>query len=42
MAVYFSSITWRIPWTEEYGGLQTMGVTKSKDTTEHAAHIGTV
>ena len=25
---------WRIPWTEESDGLQSMGVTKS-DTTEH-------
>jgi len=24
-----SILAWRIPWTEEPGGLQTMGVTKS-------------
>ena len=30
MAVYFSSITWRIPWTEEHGGLQTMGSQRVK------------
>ena len=25
-----SIIAWRIPWTEEPGGLQSMGVTKSR------------
>ena len=25
---------WRIPWTEESGGLQSMGVTKESETTE--------
>ena len=25
MATYSSIITWRIPWTEEPGGLQSMG-----------------
>ena len=25
-----SRIPWRIPWTEEPGGLQSMGVTKSQ------------
>ena len=24
MAVYFSILAWRIPWTEEPGGLQSM------------------
>ena len=33
MATYFSILAWRIPWTEEPGGLQSMGVTES-DTTE--------
>ena len=25
MAAHFSILAWRIPWTEEPGGLQTMG-----------------
>ena len=25
MATYFSILAWRIPWTEEPGGLQSMG-----------------
>ena len=24
-ATYFSTLAWRIPWTEEPGGLQSMG-----------------
>ena len=26
MATHTSFLTWRIPWTEEAGGLQTMGL----------------
>ena len=26
MAIHFSIISWRIPWTEEPGGLQFMGL----------------
>ena len=26
MAPYFSILAWRIPWTEEHGGLQSMGL----------------
>ena len=33
MATHSSILAWRIPWTEEPDGLQSMGVTKS-DTTE--------
>ena len=29
MATHSSIVAWRIPWTEEPGGLQSMGVTKS-------------
>ena len=29
MATHSSSLAWRIPWTEEPGGLLSMGVTKS-------------
>ena len=25
MAIHSSILAWRIPWTEEYGGLQSMG-----------------
>ena len=36
MATHSSILAWRIPWTEESGGLQSMGVTKSQlDITEH-------
>ena len=30
MATHFSILTWRIPWTEEAGGLQSMGFAKSQ------------
>ena len=33
MAIYSSILAWRIPWTEELGGLQSMG-RKGLDTTE--------
>ena len=29
MATHSSTLTWKIPWTEEPGGLQSMGVAKS-------------
>ena len=29
MAPYSSTLAWRIPWTEEPGGLQSMGLQKS-------------
>ena len=29
MATHASILAWRIPWTEEPGGLQSMGVTES-------------
>ena len=34
MATHFSILAWRIPWTEEPGGLQFMG-SKESDTAEH-------
>ena len=34
MATHSSILAWRIPWTEEPGGLQSMGLQES-DTTEH-------
>ena len=30
MAIYFSILAWEIPWTEEPGGLQTMGSQMNK------------
>ena len=33
MATYSSILAWKIPWTEEPGGLQSMGC-KESDTTE--------
>ena len=30
MAAHSSILAWRIPWTEEPGGLQSMGVAKSQ------------
>ena len=30
MATHSSILAWRIPWTEEPGSLQSMGVTKSR------------
>ena len=30
MASHFSFLAWRIPWTEEPDGLQSMGVAKSQ------------
>ena len=31
MATHSSILAWEIPWTEELGGLQSMGVTKESD-----------
>ena len=33
MATHSSILAWAIPWTEESGGLQSMGVRKESDTT---------
>ena len=30
MALHSSSLAWKLPWTEEPGGLQSMGVSKSR------------
>ena len=29
MAIHSSSLVWEVPWTEEPGGLQSMGLQKS-------------
>ena len=34
MATHSRILAWKIPWIEEPGGLQPMGVTKESDTTE--------
>ena len=40
MAIHSSILAWRIPWTEEPGGLQSMGCEES-DTTERLTHTHT-
>ena len=35
MATHSSFLAWGSPWTEEPGGLQSMGAAKESDTTEH-------
>ena len=40
MATHSSILAWRIPWTEELGGLQSMGH-KELDMTERLAHTNT-
>ena len=37
MATHSSILAWRIPWTEEPGGLQDMGSQRDRDETEHSA-----
>ena len=37
MATHSSILAWKIPWTEEPGGLQYMGH-KESDTADHMAH----
>ena len=39
MATHSNILAWRIPWTEEPGGLQSMGC-KELDTTERLTHTG--
>ena len=39
MATHCSILVWRIPWTEEPGGLQSMGL--QSDTTEETEHACT-
>ena len=38
MATHSSLLAWRMPWTEEPGGLQSLGVTKSTEHTYTHAH----
>ena len=39
MATHFNILAWRIPWTEEPGRLQSMGVTKSQTGLSDFTHI---
>ena len=39
-ATHSSILAWKIPWTEEPGGLQSMGVTKESDMTEQLHFLG--
>ena len=38
MATHSSILAWRIPWTEEPGGLQSMGNHKEMDMTKRLSH----
>ena len=40
VVTHSSMLAWEIPWTEELGGLQTMGVTKELDTTLATEQLG--
>ena len=31
MATHFSTLAWKIPWTEETGGLQSMGLQRVRN-----------
>ena len=42
MATHFSILAWRIPWTEEPGGLYSPWDRKESDTTEVTEHTCTV
>ena len=39
MAMHSNFLAWEIPWTEEPGRLQSMGVTKSRTQLSEHAHI---
>jgi len=39
MAVYSSILAWRIPWTEEPGGLQSIGLDTSEATLHTRMHV---
>ena len=41
MVAHSSILAWRIPWTEEPGGLQSVGLQES-DSTEVTNHVSTV
>ena len=39
IATHFSILAWRIPWTEEPGGLQSTGLQSQTEATEHAQFV---
>ena len=42
MAIHSSLLAWKIPWTEEPGGLQSMGISKSQTRLKQLrTHAGT-
>ena len=41
MATYSCILAWEIPWTEEPGGLQSIGLQQESDVTEHNTHVET-
>ena len=41
MATYSSILAWKIPWTGEPGGLQSVG-SQELDMTEHRAHTHSI
>ena len=42
MATHSSILSWRIPWTEDPDGLQSMGSQKESDVTEQLTHTVSV
>ena len=41
MATHFSILTWKVPWTEEPGGLQYMGLQRVRHNwTENILYLG--
>ena len=42
MATHSSILSWRIPWTEEPDGLQSVGSQKKSDVTEQLTHTVSV
>ena len=40
-AAYYSILAWRIPWTEEPGGLQSMGSQSQTQLSDHHCHFHT-
>ena len=41
MATHSSTLAWRIPWTEEPGGLQSIGLQRVRPDRSHLAHTRT-
>ena len=40
MTIHYSILAWRIPWREEPGGLQSMGLDDEQQACTHALHQG--